>query len=224
MRFILPLFPSASVEISWWAMLFGVIGIIYGAFVAFAQTDLKRLIAYTSVSHMGFVIFGIFTFREMAMQGVVIQMVTHGISTGALFVLAGMLKERLHTRDMEKMGGLWTPMSKMGGVALLFTMASLGLPAMGNFIAEFLILLGAFPVNATLTILATLGLIFSALYSLRMVQKVFLGQPTTITLKDLSSREMLIMGALSISIILVGLFPQPVMDTVKTFIQQLAMK
>ena len=224
MRFILPLFPSASIEISWWAMLFGVIGILYGAFLAFAQTDLKRLIAYTSVSHMGFVIFGIFAFREMAMQGVVVQMVTHGISTGALFVLAGMLKERLHTRDMDKMGGLWTPMSKMGGVAVLFTMASLGLPMLGNFIAEFLILLGAFAVNATLTILATLGLVFSALYSLRMLQKVFLGQPTTTELKDFNGREMLIMAALSVSIVLVGLYPQPVMDTVKAVVQQLVIK
>src|SRR5213079_1126188 len=102
----LPLFPHASAEIASWAMFFGVLGIIYGAMLAFAQTDIKRLIAYTSVSHMGFVLLGIFAFREMAMQGVVLQMVTHGISTGALFVLAGMLKERLHTRDIGQMGGL----------------------------------------------------------------------------------------------------------------------
>ena len=113
----------------------------------------------------------------MAMQGVVMQMLTHGISTGALFVLAGMLKERLHTRDMNKMGGLWTSMPAMGGVAILFTMASLGLPVLGNFIAEFLILMSTFSVNITLTVIASLGLVFSALYSLRMLQKVFLGQP-----------------------------------------------
>jgi NADH-quinone oxidoreductase subunit M len=141
-RFVLPLFPEASAAIAWWAMLFGVIGIVYGAMLAFAQTDIKRLIAYTSVSHMGFVLLGIFAFHEMAMQGVVMQMITHGISTGALFVLAGMLKERLHTRDIGQMGGLWTSMPAMGGVALLFTMASLGLPLLGNFIAEFLILMG----------------------------------------------------------------------------------
>lgn len=223
-RFVLPLFPQASAEIAWWAMLLGVIGIVYGALLAFAQTDLKRLIAYTSVSHMGFVIFGIFSFNEMAMQGVIMQMLTHGISTGALFVLAGMLKERLHTRDMNQMGGLWTPMSRMGGVAIVFTMASLGLPALGNFIAEFLVLLGAFQVNTTLTILASLGLVLSALYSLRMLQKVFLGQPSTHNLRDINGREMLIMGALTISILVLGLYPQPVMDTVKTLIQQLAVK
>ena len=221
-RFVLTLFPQASAEIAWWAMLFGVIGIVYGALLAFAQTDLKRLIAYTSVSHMGFVILGIFAFREMAMQGVVMQMLTHGISTGALFVLAGMLKERLHTRDINQMGGLWTSMPAMGGVAILFTMASLGLPVLGNFIAEFLILMSAFSVAGILTVIASLGLVFSALYSLRMMQKVFLGQPaTTGPLKDFSARELIVMAALSISIVVLGLYPQPIMDTVKGFIQQL---
>jgi len=224
-RFVLTLFPDASAEIAWWAMLFGVIGIVYGAFLAFAQTDLKRLIAYTSVSHMGFVIFGIFAFREMAMQGVVMQMLTHGISTGALFVLAGMLKERLHTRDMNKMGGLWTSMSSMGGIAIVFTMASLGLPALGNFIAEFLILMSVFSVNVTLTVIASLGLVFSALYSLRMLQKVFLGEPVaTGHFKDLNAREWIVMASLTVSIVALGLYPQPVMDTVKGVIQQLVMK
>lgn len=224
-RFVLPLFPQASAEIAWLAMLFGVIGIVYGAMLAYAQTDLKRLIAYTSVSHMGFVLLGIFAFREIAMQGVVMQMVTHAISTGALFVLAGMLKERLHTRDITQMGGLWTSMPAMGGAAMLFTMASLGLPALGNFIAEFLILIGAFLVNVPLTSIATLGLVFSALYSLRLVQKVFLG-PTVVEkpLKDFSARELLIMAAFSISIVLIGLYPQPVMDMVKNIVQQVVVR
>jgi NADH-quinone oxidoreductase subunit M len=224
-RFVLPLFPQASADIAWWAMLFGVIGIVYGAMLAFAQTDIKRLIAYTSVSHMGFVLLGIFAFREMAMQGVMLQIVTHGISTGALFVLAGMLKERLHTRDIAQMGGLWTSMPAMGAVAMLFTMASLGLPALGNFIAEFLILMGTFLVNVPLTVIATLGLVFSALYSLRLVQKVFLGPAATgKTFNDFSAREIIIMAALSISIVLLGLYPQPVIDTVKHVVQQLEMK
>ena len=223
-RFVLPLFPQASHDIAWWAMLFGVIGILYGAMLAYAQTDLKRLIAYTSVSHMGFVLLGIFAFREMAMQGVVMQLVTHGISTGALFVLAGMLKERLHTRDIAQMGGLWNSMPAMGGVAMLFTMASLGLPALGNFIAEFLILIGTFLVNVPFTVIATLGLVFSALYSLRLVQKVFLGPPNEKAFNDFSAREMIIMAALSISIVLLGLYTQPVIDTVKHVVQQLGMK
>ncbi len=215
-RFVLTLFPQASAEIAWWAMLFGVIGIVYGAILAFAQTDLKRLIAYTSVSHMGFVLLGIFAFRAMALQGVVMQMLTHGISTGALFVMAGMLKERLHTRDINQMGGLWTSMPVMGGVAMVFTMASLGLPMLGNFIAEFLILLGTFPVNSALTVVAAVGLVFAALYSLRMVQKVFLGPiKVAVPLKDLSARELTLMAALSISIVAVGLYPQPVMNMIK---------
>ncbi len=218
-RFVLVLFPQASAEISWWAMLFAVIGIVYGALLAFAQTDIKRLIAYTSVSHMGFVLLGIFAFREIAMQGVVIQILAHGISTGALFVMAGMLKERLHTRDIGQMGGLWTWMPSMGGAAMLFTMASLGLPMLGNFIAEFLILQGAFSTNAVFTVIASLGLILAALYSLRLMQKVFLGQPaTTIPVKDFSIREWIVMAMLGISIVVLGLYPQPVMDMVKSII------
>lgn len=224
-RFVLPLFPQVAAGIACWAMLFGVIGIVYGAMLAFSQTDLKRLIAYTSVSHMGFVLVGIFAFTEMAMQGVVMQMITHGISTGALFVMAGMLKERLHTRDIGRMGGLWTSMPRMGGVALLFTMASLGLPVLGNFIAEFLILMGTFLVNVPLTVIATFGLVFSALYSLRLMQKVFLG-PSTVqqAVRDLSVREMIIMSVLTISIVLLGLYPQPVIDMAKTMVNDLVVK
>lgn len=215
-RFVLPLFPQMVAEISWWAMLLGVAGIVYGALLAFAQTDIKRLIAYTSVSHMGFVLLGIFAFNEVAMQGVIMQMVTHGISTGALFVLAGMLKERLHTRDINQMSGLWSAMPVMGGVALVFVMASLGLPALGSFIAEFLILLGAFQTSVGLTVIATLGLVFSALYSLRLMQKVFMGESVAgRVVPDLSLREAIIMASLTVSIVWLGLYPQPVMDMAK---------
>jgi NADH-quinone oxidoreductase subunit M len=220
-RFVLPLFPQASIEIAWWAMLFGVIGIVYGAMLAYAQTDIKRLIAYTSVSHMGFVLIGIFAFREMAMQGVIMQMVTHGISTGALFILAGMLKERLHTRDISQMGGLWTALPAMGSVAMIFVMASLGLPALGNFIAEFLILMSAFTVNVPLTVIATLGLVFSALYSLRLMQKVFMGPSISDhQINDLSIREGIILASLTVVIILLGLYPQPVFDMTRNVVLQ----
>ncbi|HEY1112550.1 MAG TPA: NADH-quinone oxidoreductase subunit M [Chitinophagaceae bacterium] len=223
LRFVVPLFPEAAAAIAHWAMLLGVIGILYGAVLAFAQTDIKRLIAYTSVSHMGFVLLGIFAFSELALQGVVLQMVTHGISTGALFLLAGMLKERLHTRDIGQMGGLWTALPSMGGVALVFAMASLGLPVLGSFIAEFLVLMGAFPVNAVLTVVASLGLVLSALYSLRLVQKVFLGPAPVAAhpLRDLGTREKIIMAALTISILWLGLYPQPVIDMVNGTVAQL---
>lgn len=214
-RFVLPIFPQAAADIAPWMILIGVAGIIYGALLAFSQTDLKRLIAYTSVSHMGFVLVGVFSFSSIAMQGVVMQILTHGLSTGALFLMAGMLKERLHTRDITKMGGLWTSMPRLGGMAILLTMASAGLPALGNFIAEFFILLGTFSNNPVLSIIATLGLILSAVYSLRMMQKVFMGPLiSTVPVGDLSARELIILTALSISIVVLGLFPQPVIDTV----------
>jgi NADH-quinone oxidoreductase subunit M len=127
LRFVLPLFPQAAVDLAPLAMILGVIGILYGAKLAFAQTDMKRMVAYTSVSHMGFILLGVVAFNELALQGVVLQIITHGISTGALFIIAGMMKERLHTRDMQQMGGLWENVPRLAGVSMLFAMASLGL-------------------------------------------------------------------------------------------------
>src|SRR5258706_11163685 len=218
-RFVLPLFPSAAAELSPWAMLFGVIGILYGASLAFAQTDLKRLVAYTSVSHMGFVIFGVFAFNELAMQGVVMQMITHGISTGALFVLAGTIYERIHTREITSMGGFWNKAPFMGTVGLVFVLASLGLPGLGNFVAEFLTLIGAWQANQVLTIFATIGVVAATAYSLLMMQKVFLGNFTSDKIiSDLSLREKIIMVPLVVAIVWLGVFPQPVMNAVKQMI------
>ncbi len=226
-RFVLPLFPNASIELAPWAMLLGVVGIIYGAFLAFAQTDLKRLVAYTSVSHMGFVILGVFAFNELAMQGVVMQMITHGISTGALFILAGALYERLHTREITGMGGFWKQAPFMGTVALIFVLASLGLPGLGNFVAEFLTLIGTWQANQVYTIIATIGIVAATAYSLRIMQKVFLGGLTpgpspkergemiNQAITDLSLREKFILVPLVVVIIGLGLFPQPVINTVK---------
>jgi NADH-quinone oxidoreductase subunit M len=213
-RFVVPLFPSASVEIAPIAMLFGVIGILYGAMLAFSQTDLKRLVAYTSVSHMGFVILGVFAFNDLAWQGVVMQMITHGISTGALFLLAGSLYERIHTRDIEKMRGFWKKMPFMATVALIFVMASLGLPGLGNFVAEFLTLLGAWQSSPVLTVFAAIGLVAATAYSLRIMQKIFYGQQlSAYTVPDFSIREKLIMLPLVGAIIWLGVYPQPVLNT-----------
>ncbi len=210
-RFIIPLFPSASVVFAPAGMLLGVIGILYGAKLAFAQTDLKRLVAYTSVSHMGFVILGVFSFNELAFQGVVMQMIAHGISTGALFILVGQLYERIHTRDINKMGGLWEKVPNMGVVGLIFSMASLGLPGLGNFIAELLILTGAFKANILMSCLACLGLIAATIYSLRIVQKVFLGRENNDwKITDLNLREKIVSATLVIVIVWLGLFPKPV--------------
>lgn len=214
LRFVVPFFPNASQDIAPLAMLFGVIGIIYGAMLAYSQTDLKRLVAYTSVSHMGFVMLGVFAFNDLAWQGVVMQMITHGISTGALFLIAGSLYERIHTRDVERMRGFWQQAPFMGTVALIFSMASLGLPGLGNFVAEFLTLLGAWKSNPTLTVFAALGLVAATAYSLRIMQKIFYGPKLfTYSLPDFSLREKLTMVPLVVIIVWLGLFPQPVLDT-----------
>lgn len=214
LRFILPLFREQAAAIAPWAMALGVLGILYGAMLAFSQTDLKRLVAYTSVSHMGFVMLGVFSMNEVALQGVVVQMIAHGISTGALFIIAGFLYERIHTRDIQAMGGFWKGMPFLGTCAMIFAMASLGLPGLGNFVAEFLTLVGAWNATHKLTILATIGLIAATAYSLRIVQKVFLGSSTTpAALPDLTAREKVVMVMMIVFIIWLGLFPQRVLNT-----------
>lgn len=219
-RFVLPLFPQASHQFALLAMVLGVISILYGAKLAFAQTDLKRLVAYISVSHMGFILVGIYAFTEMAMQGVVMQMVVHGISTGALFIIVGALYDRIQTHDIGQMGGLWTSVPKMGFMALLFVMASLGLPGLGNFVAEMLILFGTFPGHMLLTGIAAIGLVAATVYSLRVMQKVFYGQEhKRRKISDFDFREMMVLGALMTAIIWLGIFPSPVLNLSKTAVQ-----
>ncbi|MBS0000521.1 MAG: NADH-quinone oxidoreductase subunit M [Cyclobacteriaceae bacterium] len=215
LRFVLPLFPEAVLEFAPWGMFLGAISILYGAKLAFSQTDLKRLVAYTSVSHMGFVLLGVFALNQVAVQGVVIQMIAHGISTGALFILVGSLQERVHTREISAFGGLWTKVPVMGSIALIFAMASLGLPGMGNFIAEFLILAGTFQSSVFFSVMAAVGLIAATLYSLRIFQQVFQGSPSLRmeTLSDLNLREMFILGIMVILIFWLGLYPRPALDT-----------
>ena len=221
-RFVLPLFPEASLQFAPVAMAFGVISILYGAKLAFAQTDIKRLIAYTSISHMGFILLGIYAFTEMAMQGVVLQMVAHGITISALFILAGALHQRLHTRELGKMGGLWATVPKMGAMGLIFVLASLGLPGLGNFIAEILILIGSFPSSAVFTSIAALGMVAATIYSLRLMQKVFYGErQKSHKISDLGVREMFIMGALTVVIIWLGLYPISALNFSKQPVQNI---
>ena len=214
LRFLLPFFPEAAHSFAPIAMTLGVLGIIYGAMMAFVQTDIKRLIAYTSVSHMGFVLIGVFSGSTLALQGVVVQMIAHGISASALFIICGMLYERLHTRDMREMGGLWGRMSYLPFMALFFVAASLGLPGLGNFVGEFLILLGTFAVAPVITALAAVGLILSAIYSLVMMQKAFYGPSKSESLlEDLSFRESCLMLILMVSLLWIGLYPQHLLNT-----------
>lgn len=213
LRFAIPLFPDASADFAPVAMGLGVAGIIYGALAAFAQTDFKRLVAYSSVSHMGFVLLGLYAWNLQAVQGAVMQMVAHGLSTAALFMLAGALQQRLHTRDMRRMGGLWQNMPRMGACAMFFALASLGLPGLGNFIAEFLVLVGLFQVAPWLTVLAALGLITAAVYSLAMMQQAFQGKPDPQRqLLDFGHRELLTMAVMMVLLIWLGMYPQPLLD------------
>src|SRR5277367_798504 len=215
-RFVLPLFPDASHRLAPVMMTIGVIGILYGAVLAVAQTDLKRLVAYTSVSHMGFVLPGIFAGNEIALEGAVIQMVSHGISTGALFIMAGLLQERMHTREIAQMGGLWETMPSLSGAGLVFAMASLGLPGLGDFVGEFLVLLGAYRANVPLTVVATLGLLAATLYGLRFAQSAFQGpNPHHWKLPDMRPREWAVLGMMMVCLVWIGLYPQPVLNTVR---------
>ncbi|HET7117188.1 MAG TPA: NADH-quinone oxidoreductase subunit M [Hanamia sp.] len=216
LRFILPLFPAAAQEIAPYAVIVGVVSILYGAKLAFAQTNLKRLVAFTSMSHMGFIIVGIFSFTTLAYQGVVLEMVAHGITIGALFVIAGAINDRIHTLDMDKMGGFWSQIPVMGGITTVFVLASLGLPSLGNFVAEFLILSGTFQTYTALAVLASLGLIASMIYSLVILQRIFHGRERSqLKITDFSLREKMIMGSLIIVIFWIGLFPQTIFNTVK---------
>lgn len=218
-RFAIPFFPDAAHVFAPYGMIIGTIGILYGAKLAFSQTDLKRLVAYTSVSHMGFVMLGVWAFNELAYQGVVMQMVTHGISTGALFILVGFLYERTHTRDINSFGGLWAQVPKLGSMMLVFALASLGLPGLGNFIAEFLVLAGSYQANMIVTAVASIGLVLGTVYSLRIFQRVFQGPKIKEwTMHDLSWREAIVIGSLVLIILWLGLYPQPVIDTVKPVI------
>lgn len=209
LRFVLPLFPESSASFAPVAMIIGVTGILYGAKLAYSQTDFKRLVAYTSVSHMGFVLLGAFALNEFAIQGVVVQMIAHGLSTGALFILVGSLQERIHTRDLRQMGGLWEKVPKMAAIGLVFAMASLGLPGLGNFVAEILILLGAYQASIWITVLACIGLVAATVYSLRIMQMVFYGKKQKEwTLPDFSARELTVMGSMIVVIVWLGLYPR----------------
>ena len=218
LRFGVPLFPTAARELAPVALILGAVGILYGGALAFAQTDLKRLVAYTSVAHLGFVLVGIFAWNRLALQGAVLQMICHGLSTGALFILVGAVQERLHTRDLDKLGGLWKRAPRMGAAATIFAMASLGLPGLGNFVAEILVLVGAFRVTPTWTAIAATGLVVATVYSLWIVQRAFHGPleiPDEISFPDLGAREIAVFAVMTLALVWLGLYPQPVLETAR---------
>jgi NADH-quinone oxidoreductase subunit M len=207
-RFCLPLFPGASRRAAGWVALSAIIGIIYGALVAMVQPNLKKLVAYSSVSHLGFVVLGIFAFHNISMQGAVYQMLAHGISTGALFLLVGMLYDRRHTFEISEYGGLATPMPKLAAFFLFVALSSLGLPMLNGFVGEFLVLLGTYQRHWQWASWAALGVILSACYLLWSYQRVFFGEITrekNRTLPDISAREKWILVTMAVVTLWMGI-------------------
>ncbi len=214
LRFALPLFPEASQTFAPVAMTLGLVGVFYGAILACGQQDIKRLIAYTSISHMGFVLIGIYSGSALALQGVVVLMVAHAFSAAGLFILSGQLYERLHTRDMRHMGGLWGRLGSLPGFSLVFVVASLGMPGTANFVGEFMVLFGTFPVAPVVVVIGCGGLVLAAIYSLILMQRVYFGPAQGHgVLADLDWREYTMLLGLVALVLLFGLYPQPLLDT-----------
>ncbi len=226
-RFCLPMFPQAAVAWAPYIATLAVIGIIYGAWVSYAQTDVKKLVAYSSVSHLGFVILGIFALTTAGIQGGLLQMVNHGVSTGGLFLVVGMLYERRHTKAMDAYGGIWKAMPILGGLALIITLSSMGLPGLNGFVGEFTILLGSFGSQVLgffFTMFATLGVILAAIYLLYMFQHVFMGEldkEENKHLEPLHWQEIAVLVPILIAIFVIGLQPAPFFATMNASVQQL---
>ncbi|MBI3150853.1 MAG: NADH-quinone oxidoreductase subunit M [Chloroflexi bacterium] len=229
LRFNIALFPDATVAAAPWIALLATIGIIYGAAVSYAQQDIKKLVAYSSVSHLGFVMLGLFALNPQGVAGAILQMVNHGLSTGALFLLVGMVYEQTHTREIKVYGGLWKIMPIFGTIMLISSLSSMGLPGLNGFVGEFTILLGAFGSKAIgnpwYAGISAIGVIMAAVYILYMFQKVFLGPAGEIThhheLKDLNWREIVTAVPLVIFMFWIGLYPKPFFDILAPAVEKL---
>jgi len=211
LRFVPALFPAEAQAAAPAFMVLGASAVLYGAHQAFAQTDLKRLIAYSSISHMGLVLLGVFSTTEAGVRGAVMTMLAHGLSAAALFSIAGMLQQRVHSRDLDLYGGFWGSAPRLGALTLFFALAALGLPGLGNFVGEFLALLGAFLGRPWIAALAALGLILAPVYALWLVQRSFHG-PAQRAIADLNLREGVLLGMLVFTLLILGMQPDPVLD------------
>jgi len=215
LRYAVSLFPRVAKEFAPWIVALALIGIIYGALVAMMQRDLKRLVAYSSVSHLGFVILGIFAFSVTSLQGASLQMIAHGISTGGLFLLVGMLYERRHTRMIEDFGGLAAVTPIFAGIFLFVALSSLGLPGLNGFPGEFLVLIGTFSVHRLWAVIGALGVILAAVYLLWAYQRVMMGpvvHEENQRVLDLDRREKLLLTPVIAMILLIGVYPRPFLD------------
>jgi NADH-quinone oxidoreductase subunit M len=219
LRFLIPLFPNAMAESAHWIAVLAVIGIVYGALVAMVQPDMKKLVAYSSVSHLGFVMLGIASLNTPGMEGAVYQMLNHGVSTGALFFLVGVVYERRHTRLISEYGGLWKQLPIYAVCFLVIMLSSIGLPGLNGFVGEFLILLGGFRFDVVLGAIAASGVVLGAAYMLWMYQRVMFGEVTVEknkSLTDMTAREIGVIAPLIALAILMGVYPKPFFDVMRT--------
>jgi NADH-quinone oxidoreductase subunit M len=224
LRFSLPMFPAASQELAPLVFALSVIAVVYTSLVALVQEDMKKLIAYSSVAHMGFVTMGIFAATAQGIAGGIFQMISHGIVSAALFLCVGVVYDRMHTREIAAYGGLVNRMPLYAAAFMVFTLANVGLPGTTGFIGEFLSLIGTFRVNTWVATLATLGTIGSAAYSLWLYRKVIFGalvKPTLAAITDLDYREIITLGPLVVLTILFGIYPKPVLDMSAASVAQL---
>jgi NADH-quinone oxidoreductase subunit M len=220
-RFVIPLFPDAFGLFANAGFVLGIITIFYGAFMAFVQDDLRLIAAYSGISHMGFILLGLYSFNEIALQGTVMQMIASAISTSALLLIASSLIKRTGTCNISQLGGLWEKSPVLSGLGMFFAFASLGLPGLGNFIAEFLILAGTFKTSIVAAVFASLGLIAAAAYSLRIIQKAFVGHKNNdFEIHDFLGIEKISLGSLVILLLWLGLYPKPVFDRSKDTVQK----
>ncbi len=226
-RFAMPLFPYATQLFIPVLLVLGVGGLFYAAWIALAQTDVKRLVAYSSISHMAMIIIGIAIWNVTTLSGSILQMINHGLSTSALFIMVGMLDERLHSREFAALGGLWSKMPVFSAFFLLFALSSMGLPGLNNFVGEMLILVGAFKANWPVAVLGFVGIVFGVIYILRMVQDSLFGEPRGEHIFwDLDFRETAMLGALALAVLFIGLHPGPVLrlldQPIQAMLQQIA--
>lgn len=224
LRISFPMFPEATKYFAWPMAILGVAGIIYGAFVCMAQKDLKKLVAYSSVSHMGYCLLGMAAVGSVAgISGCMFQMVSHGLITGALFILVGVIYDRAHTRDIDAYGGLWLKVPVYSGVMILFILGSLGLPGLSGFVSEFMVFLGAFPYFNVTVAIGVVGVLLTAAYFLRIIQKMFLGDIAghTAGLTEINARELFTVIPLGILMIALGVYPALLSDYIKATIENL---
>jgi NADH-quinone oxidoreductase subunit M len=224
LRFSVPMFPLASQELAPFVFTLSIVAIIYTSLVALAQEDMKKLIAYSSVAHMGFVTMGIFTFTAQGVDGAIFQMLSHGLVSAALFLCVGVVYDRMHTREIEAYGGLVNRMPIYAFCFMVFTLANTGLPGTSGFIGEFLTLLAAFKINTWVAFLATTGMILSAAYALYLYRRVIfeaLEKPSLMAIKDMNLREIAVMGPLVLLTILFGFYPAPLLDVTAVSVKKL---